>query len=217
LALIVSGADVCTGASVSIPLQQGPLLQELIDGVAGIGGDGTIVNGSQVFSDFGYSAVGDMPEANLIRVNPIIDGNGNAGIQFQGPFQDRPAGGASDALITYRVRSDVGLISAHLIANVTASDSGFFGITETFAPPFDPGTVQAVVGSDYGTGIGFAAFDSPVTFMDVQKNILFEAEPDGARVIASFIDQSFAEVPEPTSVALAVVGLLSLMTLRRKR
>lgn len=192
-------------------LSEGPTLAELIDGDLSI----TVVD--KVFSNFAYSATGDMPESTRVRANPIVDEDPMLGtlygIRFQGGFIDYPGDGASDALISYKVSAGPGMLisDAHLAGNVSGG-SGFWEINETFHPPFDPVGVQTKIRSTIGQGVAWTFFDEPVAMMDVQKDILFDAGEDP--ITASFIDQMFSQVPEPSGLVAFVLGCF--IVLRRR-
>ncbi len=205
----------CTCFSTSLwgaTIHEGPLLSDLI------ADSGTIQSGDTVFSNFAYSRTNDMPSAEAIRVNSIQDTDGNFGIQFQGPFLDRPGGDGSDALITYRVTAPQGKVfsMAHLEANPVALDNGLFSVVETFFPPFDPAIFQLRLQSDTNprNGVAWETFDRPITQLLVKKNILFEAVESS--VTASFFDQTFSQVPEPGSLSLlALTAIFAIVRCRR--
>src|SRR5262245_61251377 len=88
-----------------------------------IANNGTITVGDKVFSNFGYSKTGDMPDASAINVVPIVISGAELGIRFQGDFRDNPGGGSSDGLLTYRVTvTDPArqIIDVHLHSDSTA-------------------------------------------------------------------------------------------------
>jgi hypothetical protein len=175
--------------------------------------NGTITVGNLVLSNFGYLQTGDMPAASNVNVTGIANG-----LRFQGGFIDNLGGGASDALITYKVTATGGaLISdAHLSGNVkVAGGDGSISVNETFLPSnsssltiFDnvPGSKQM---SDS------AIFVTPATEIEVQKDILASSVTGVATM--SFVDQTYSLVPEPTSIALLGVGALGLVGFGMRR
>ena len=175
----------------------------------------TITSGDKRFSDFEYAITGDMPAAEDVNVIPIQDVDGNYGIRFQGGFIDHVGGSASDALITYNVTAtDPGywISDAHLVSNVVNPDGGFGSIAETFLPDkSDPDDVL-YVSTDTSLTDMILFMPPQKTFM-VQKNILLSA---GTKAVTmSFVDQTFSQVPEPTSLLLILTGGLSLLAFRR--
>ena len=146
--------------------------------------------------------------------------HGNLGIRFIGPFADLPGGGASEALLEYKVTvTDPNkLISdVHLAANANVlGANGYAAITETFLPE-DPNTVLEVFDLQPGPKMltDWADLTTPQMMLHVQKDItLFSANARSLATI-SFIDQSFSQVPEPASLAL-VCGFAALLAARRR-
>lgn len=198
--------------------------------------DAMVVVEDKKFTDFTYDATGDMPDAEFVNVIPIVElydpGNGviqeNYGIRFQGGFLDLPddvsPGGPSDAFITYnvmvtdpnRIISDV-----HLAGNPAVSGgTGFAGVTETFLPTFDD--VQLQIFSNFGlTQADWYIFDEEDyknwdgKMLNVQKDILLEAGT-GLAASISFVDQTFSQVPEPSTCLLLLGGFLGLLAARRR-
>lgn len=198
---------------------QAALLSDLI------ANNGTVQNGDKLFSDFTYVATGQNPPSDRVNVDPIVDGQGNLGIRISGGFLDLDDNGASDALITFRVRvTDPRYLinDVHLAFNGDIlgppGTPGLVGITETFLPT-DPNTQLSVFqlqpsGATQLTD--WADLSQPVSELWVQKDIILFAGA-GAAATISFIDQTFSQiqVPEPTSLALMGLGLL-LLRGRRK-
>lgn len=208
-ATVSQAAVVTTGDAVA--------LQDLIDGTE------TITSGDKTFVDFAYNATGDNPVASDINVIPVQDGDGNVGIRFQAGFVDLPGGGASDALITYTVVAPAPLIVAvDLYANTTVSGSGVVQIAETFLPDygdigldvFDNGTLKQLI--DSVNLSDSADYSGPVMTLPVQKDIFLFASDNGVAGTVSFIDQIYRQVPEPSSFALIVLGLIGMIPRRRE-
>jgi len=165
---------------------------------------GTLWSGDKQFSDFSYHGGGDMPDAEDIFVKAITDAEGNFGIRFQGAFVDAFGGGASDALIDYKVTAGAGrlITDVNLAANplVIGGNQGLVSITETFLPDNDdtvlsvydikPGSRKLTDGSFLLDENGDLA---PVKELHVQKDIITWSQGLGSAATLSFIDQTFSQ------------------------
>ena len=181
------------------------LLSSLLDGA------GTITVGDKTFSDFTYSAVGDMPPATAINVIPIVD-SGDFGVRFQGGFIDLVGGGASDSLITFTVSAPGPWIEgAVLSGNVDAASPGVASITETFLPEHTTTALTITSGVNLSDSVLFGA---PVQTLPVQKDILLLAADSPATL--SFVDQVFPQVPEPSTGLMLAFGVLGIFFGRRR-
>jgi hypothetical protein len=194
--------------------------------------NGGVIVGDKVFSGFGYSKIGDMPDPTQVNVLGIKDTQGNWGITFHGAFLDLPGGGPSDALLRYMVevaflpaQRGIRITDAHLqIHGVGAGDEGFFSVDETFAlrnetlnaffstlgPTTPPPDAQL---SD------FTLLIPPTVKLTVTKDILAIAANNSTQPTrATAIDQSFSQtVPEPTAMALLGLSGLALVSVARRR
>jgi hypothetical protein len=180
-----------------------------------IANHGVICNGDKTFSDFAYHPIGDMPDPSLIDVVSFIDSHGNLGIRLIGPFADLPGGGASEALLEYKVTvTDPGKLikDVHLEANANVlGPNGYAAITESFLPEDSNMTLEAF---DLQPGnrmlTDWADLTKPVMMLHVQKDItLFSANQSSLATI-SFIDQTFSQTPEPGALGLYVVAVIAL-------
>jgi hypothetical protein len=173
---------------------------------------GVLCSGDKKFSDFNYHGGGDMPPAEDIYVKAITDADGNFGIRFQGAFVDAFGGGASDALIDYKVTAPAGKLikDVHLGANpLVIGGDGSVSVTETFlgsndqvvlsAYDLEPGGRKLTDGADLVDENGTLA---PVQELRVQKDILAWSREEGAVATMSFIDQSFSQMDVPANVVL---------------
>ena len=188
------------------------MLSELIET------NGSIVSGDKEFSNFGYAATGDMPSSDRVNVITIEDTDGNFGLRFQGGFVDLPGDGASDALVYYDVRvtdQERAITGANLAANIVASEGSSGTITETFLPIFDMTDEVLRIPTDDNRLKDGITFPETVQEMQVQKNILFIAA-EGGQVDMSFVDQTFPQVPEPSSSILFLMGGVAMMLKRRR-
>ena len=188
------------------------LLSELIES------NGTVTSGDKEFSEFTYAATGDMPTSDRVNVVTFEDSLGNFGLRFQGGFLDLPGDGGSDALITYTVNvtdPSQQISKAHIGANVISPNDGSGTITETFFPTFTGEDEFLRIPTEDGQWVDWIEFDGPVSSLQIQKNILFAAGPSG-QVDMSFVDQTFEQVPEPGTFALAILALCGLFGAARR-
>ena len=182
----------------------------------------TVQSGDKIFSDFGYSATGDMPPAAAVNIETIQDAGGDYCIRISGGFVDQVGGGASDAIVTFGV--SVAPNVNKLIDGVTLSanpavfaGSGLASVTETFIPTI---TNDKLVVYDFDAGqvklLDSIMFDQGYKTIPVQKDIILHATGNSGAVTMSFVDQTFHQVPEPTSLVLALGGLCSIGAIRRR-
>jgi hypothetical protein len=179
-------------------------LSELLNGA-------TIQSGDKLFSEFTYTETEDMPAAESVNIITIQDGHGNYGIRFQGGFVDLPGGSTSDALITFKVSvtdSDRRIVGSTMAANTLPDSAGLSSVSETFLPDVVVPGDQLYVSSDTSL-FDKVEFMMPMSMLMVQKNILLAASADTSATL-SFIDQTFAQVPEPSAIALLFAGLIGL-------
>ncbi|MCA9152016.1 MAG: PEP-CTERM sorting domain-containing protein [Planctomycetales bacterium] len=183
---------------------------------------GTFQSGDKVFSDFGYSATGDMPPATAVNIEDITDTNGDYGIRISGGFVDQVGGGASDAIVTFNVsvapNVNKWIDGVTLSANPAVfAGTGLASVTETFIPTI---TDDKLVVYDFDNGqvklLDSIAFNQGYKSIPVQKDIILHATGNSGAVTMSFVDQTFHQVPEPTSLVLALGGLCSLGVIRRR-
>ena len=213
---ILSVAIICSGtlsaAQVELPTTLDNLLPD---------GEFAVVDGL-TFSDFTYVFGGDMPAASQINVSSI----GGNGLSFQGPFLDLPGGdgnGASDAAIGFVVTGS--FTGATLAGNPSVQGApGVASVTETFLETGLPDTADLQMdifnnipqpgntplrvedSVDFGTTLSTAR---------ILKDILLLSESQNERATLSVIEQRF--VPEPSGVALLLLGMLGLVCSRRRR
>jgi len=185
----------------------------------------SVVAGDKTFTGFTYSFIGDMPGPAGVNVIPIRDDDGYYGIRFQGAFIDLPSSqGGSDAFIEYMVEAGPGrLISdAHVRGNPNVlGNVGSISVTETFLPLGQNGEYTMEIFDDENLDqaklVDWVFFNPPVKKLNVQKDILALASPNGQSATMSFCDQTFSQTPEATTLALAVVGAVCVAALRRRR
>jgi hypothetical protein len=189
--------------------------------------DASYTVGDKKFTGFSYLSTGDMPGADNVNVAGYIDDDGNFGIQFQGAFADLPSSqGGSDAKIEYMVEAldPKKLISdAHLSGNPTLlGTTGSVSVTETFLPLGASGEYTMTIYDDESLGqklVDWTDFVPPVRKLNVQKDILMISTPNSQTMTLSFVNQTFSqiEVPEPASLLISLLGMVSLVGYARRR
>lgn len=193
-----------------------------------ISGSGTVTVGNLTFSNFSYSATGDMPADAAVNVLPYTDAFGNSGLKFTGAFLDFFGGSGSDALIEFKVTENDPnslLTGATLGGNPTViGGNGIASVTETFTP-LDTGlqlNIYAVQPGNLNKPFDAGSFANSYTQVGVQKDVLtFSAPAGGGIPTLSFITQTFVEthnpIPEPSTFALLGSGLIGFLIYRRRR
>lgn len=231
---MVAGSWLASASSAAI-ITLGPAVQlsTLVNNA-----QAEIIVGDKKFTGFDYVATNDMPGAAGVNVIPIYDdlndadpNTRNYGIRFQGAFMDLVSSqGGSDALITYMVEvtnPNFLIASAHLAGNPNLlGQFGSISVTETFLPLGQNGEYTMEIYDDESQPnpklMDSTTFLPPVTKLNVQKDILARAvadsAPNGNTATISFVDQTFGQVPVPeaTTIALALIGLVSAAGYRRR-
>jgi D-ribose pyranose/furanose isomerase RbsD len=183
-----------------------------------------ILVGDKIFSGFSYSRIGDMPQASDILVLGFKDPAGNWGISLHGAFLDLPGGSASDALVRFSVEVDpaalqqgLRITDAHLyMSGAGVGTNSAIAIDESFLQNNQSlSTHLSSINGGSQQLSNWVDFDAPWTKLTVTKDILAIADANStlpARVTA--IDQSFSqmlsEVPETTTLTLAMIGVVGL-------
>ena len=185
---------------------------------------GQVVVGDKKFTQFGYTFTGEMPDAAGVNVVPILDDLGNYGIRFQGFFTDLASSqGGSDVTITYKVEvtdprrviTDAHLQGNPTLGNGTQGRHGLAQVVETFLPIGELGEYTMVISDDEALPTpvltAWTYFNPPVKMLSVQKDIGVLAVAGNPSPSISFIDQTYSQnIPEPATVALAVIGMIAL-------
>jgi hypothetical protein len=186
-----------------------------------------ITSGDKRFDSFSYSFVGDMPPPANVNVVPIIDPFGNFGVRFQAAFSDNIGGGASDALIGFRVTATNPLFiisDAHIFGNPSViGGDGLMAVTESFPGQGAPtiNIFDIATAGVHNTQTEDMRFFTPGTGgLFVLKDIFANAIT-GVPTL-SFVDQSFSQtgVPEPGTMAMLCglgVGSSAIFFRRRRR
>jgi hypothetical protein len=173
-----------------------------------------IIVGDKEFTNFSIS--GDFL-ASQVSVIPILE-NGNFGIRFSGPF----VSGANpmDMILGYKVSvtNSPDLISAaNLLFNGTVVGAGLAEVVEQVFTNNNVFAGQLFVFASATTNKLFdsLAIQPPQSFFTVSKDVIVEATLPAFATIST-IDQSFTQVPEPSTVALVVAAFTGLAVLRRR-
>jgi PEP-CTERM motif len=192
-----------------------------------IASGGTITSGDKIFSNFSYQVTGsDMPTTANINVLPVIVA-GNFGLTFQGLFHANPGNGVSTALIAYTVSVTGGapiITDVHLDGDpqVNGGD-GHASITGTVNETVNHTVVATPLLSIFeNVTSGLQTFryndlrftNGLFSSLDIQN--LISASANGVNTIAQIthFEQTFSQVPEPSTVGLILVGL-GLLARRR--
>jgi hypothetical protein len=185
--------------------------------------------GDKIFTGFNYSRIGDMPIADDVLVLGFRDPDGNWGVSFHGPFVDMPGNGFSDALIRFVVdiaepqySQGYRISDAHLfLGGVGAGQNSTFAVDETFL-----GLDESLTTAFSTFNAGSADLHDEVIFGQLQDRLyvtkdIFALASDNATVPAraTVIDQSFSQtiIPEPATIALAMIGVFAGLGVRRRR
>jgi hypothetical protein len=185
--------------------------------------------GDKIFTGFNYSRIGDMPAPEDVLVLGFRDPDGNWGVSFHGPFVDVPGNGFSDALIRFIVdiaepqfSQGYRISDAHLfLGGVGMGQNSTFAVDESFLGLNE--TLNAIH-STFNAGV--SDLHDEVIFGQLQerlfvtKDIFALAANDATQPArATVIDQSFSQtiIPEPATIALAMLGAFAGLGIRRRR
>lgn len=174
--------------------------------------------GDKLFNAFTFIKSGDFPVnfgADDINVIGIQDGSGNFGIRFQGGISPN-LGGSGDIFLTYTV-----LV---LAPNTFISDLHL---------AYTGGVVSAVIEQAFADGnpnpVAHLEVSNPSPVFDAQANVtppqvqlhiekdIFVRSLTEEPATIFYIDQTFSQVPEPSTITLLLAGLLGILTLARRR
>jgi hypothetical protein len=172
------------------------------------------------FSNFVYSATGDMPSAMDVNIIPIMDPDGNYGIRIQGAFVDTKTNGFSDAGLSFKVEVIEGALitDAHLYGDPNVipdkDDGAFVTVTETIGN--QQMDIYAFGDPELGSKFSDWVYFEPTSELAlVLKDILAGAKSGLAQI--TIIDQTFSRVPEPGTLLLIGFGLSGLLVAGRRR
>ena len=213
-ALLLSGSFVNSGFAqvTNLSLGQSINLSRLL------GPGGLFVQvGDKLFSAFTFTKSGDFPtsfDADDINVIGIQDPLGNLGIRLQGGISPI-LGGSGDVFLTYSVSvtsPDFLISDLHLEYNGSAESL----VTEQAFVSGNPIPVAHLEVSNPPTNF-FASANilSPTTQLQIQKDIFIRST--GGVAVISNIDQTFSQIPEPSTITLTVACLVPLLLVKRRK
>lgn len=185
--------------------------------LASLTNGGDLIVGDKEFSNFAIS--GD-PGASNIFVEGIEEHGNDYGIQFQGGFFSM--NGSMDVVLSYQVTVTN---SANLISGANLSFNGFeFGsngvaeVTEQVLTNTSDLYGQMEVYASPGSNVlsTSLAINPPQPQLNLDKDV-FTYSIGLSFASISTINQSYMQVPEPSTVALVGMGLVGVLALRRRR
>jgi MYXO-CTERM domain-containing protein len=194
---------------------------------------GSLSIGDKTFDNFSYTASGNMPSATSVFVSTFIDGSGNLGLEFNGPFLDfaDASGISSDAVIGYRVTSSGDPITGVFLGGAIGLDgttNGFGSIIESFdgldADDFDHDVLEVYNAAGTTPLVqDLVEFDSSYSSLQVFKDILLNGGQASGAVSVTVITQTFQQgpggggepvIPEPAMLGTLALGALGLIRRR---
>jgi hypothetical protein len=175
-----------------------------------------LIAGDKEFDNFTIS--GDFT-ASQVSVTPIQE-NGNFGIQLSGTFV--ASGQTEDLILGYQVSvtnsSDLISVANLQFDGQVSSGTGLAEVVEqvfTNIPPSFYGQMSVFATTTTNQLSASLPIVPPQSFLSINKDVELTAVlPANSSV--STIEQTFTQVPEPSTVALVVAGFSSLFLLRRR-
>ncbi len=207
---------VVLAAALSATTAYGAILQDLIDGE-------TLTNGDKVFSDFFVIPVGIGDHAfdpATVEVTPIEVG-GNLGLLFASLVPGAPIitagpGGYIDVLFGFDVTvtdPEWSISDIDLTFEASAPAGGFAQIVETaLVGPVVVGQIQVQTPTPMSAHLDLLPQSYPA--LHIVKDALVLGGSDEATHVWSF-EQTFSQIPEPTTLALLGMGAVLFWRPRR--
>ncbi len=176
----------------------------------------TLIAGDKAFTDF---TIGGDFLASQVNVTPIQLG-GNYGIQYSGAFVS--SGSPETLTLGYQVNvtNSLNLISAAnmLFNGNVVGTTGQVQVTEQVFTNNNLFAGQVFVFATSSNSVLSASLPivPPQSFLTLSNSVFLTAQLPAFGTIST-IDQTFTQVPEPGTMALALVGITGLCALRRRR
>jgi hypothetical protein len=188
--------------------------------------------GDKLFSDFGFGYVdtdsdaGNDLQSSMVLVSPLYNPDG-LGLRFQLPlvafsnvFKDVALSFSVEVVNSGNLISDAHLGFTSSVLGVARAD-----VSETiFTNGFGVGAIASLSVGNPGNPAVFSdsvVFSKPQAKIWVEKDISAFAAGSGINDFAgiSIVNQTFSQIPEPSTLALSVVALtgLSLVTRRPRQ
>lgn len=210
--IAVSGTQAQAGQSAS--------LQALIDGL-GPNGDGTLIEGDKIFSDFtnyssNASGGADPVNAATIFGTTFTDSSGNICIRWQSASWHIDSAETQDTSWTYTITSTGRFIHDSLLifGSGDVDGDGEIHISDSLSNGVNL-SIDVAAGklSDH-------ALFTPVQSLNVNKDVALSSVNNGSAFVSDFV-QCYSQVgttPEPATMAsLGIAGLIGLGVVARRR
>jgi hypothetical protein len=183
----------------------------------------------KTFDTFSYSTGGtNQLPANQITVNPI-NTPFNPGFLFNAPWS-AGANQTQDSLIGFTAHVNQGgnliddlslyMFGAGVIGTGQVSVAETYCAGDTFADLCahgTEGTLLAILNSNISILHASVTFNTPVSIVDVRKDIELIGGGDGSASLVSGVSNQFSEVPEPGSLVLLGSGVVGVAGMLRRR
>jgi hypothetical protein len=185
--------------------------------------------GDKLFSEFDFRFDGSPQNsggfpASSVLVSPLLNQFG-LGISFQLPPLFAASNETKDVVLKFSVQvvgSDNLISDAHLAITSSATGSAFADVAESITTGGFGGTSIGSLDVANPTNSPLLAstiFSTPQNQIWVEKDISVVAFGTGIndRAVISIVDQTFSQVPEPSTIALMVTGVVLLRFVNRRR
>ena len=211
--------------SKAILLSAATMMLPFLGQATSVSSDPTLMVGGMTFNDFScnvtHQGVAGPRGCGMIAVSTIT--HPGTGIQFSSGFSAGSIGFVSfdDATINYHVNSAKGIDTVGLDFNGTFYGYAVSSVTETIfnGDGKEVGFASVACGPN-SLGVGCKRTDSikldgTYTNLYIQKDINVSSFVGLSEI--SYVDQTFANAPEPSSFAMLGAGLLGAAGLLRRR
>ncbi len=167
---------------------------------------------------FTYDGSGSPDGCNDIAIKTITQPG--TGIEFASGFSAYGKGSFTDAQINYNVHSTTGVDLVGLDFNGDFFGQAIASVTESI---FNNGKQVGFASVACGSGKAGCTMTDNIMLsgsyddLYIQKDIFLASYSKGSGSYASYVDQTFADAPEPSSIALLGGGLFGAFGLLRRR